>query len=391
MWPYIICFIITSLFAALDEYCINRIYKYKRLHIFCAIVVILLPAILAGCRDYTIGTDVNVYAKPVFDRARYSSSFLSLSNSVSNSYMGSIEPGFLLLAFIVSRFTTDAHWFLFAISLFIGVFIYASLYRMREHCSMFLGTLIYLTMIYPDSLNLMRQCMAISIILFSITFLLEKKFVRYFSLIIISYFFHRSALIALTIPIVCWVIGDDRKTANAESIKVKIKWWLRVIVLSLLIAGFTIGFQAISQMLIAYGIVSSKYLNFVTQINSDQLSTRAVFYYFLIAIIIFGRRNQNWYGYTFLTIEIANLILYSLRSQMVWLYRVGLYFMYCRIFSASQVHLRLGQIFRTGKIKHEDIYAVLCIIFCILYWQFFYVIWNNNEIIPYTSQLLGIF
>lgn len=391
MWPYIICFAITLLFAATDEYSTKRIKKYKGFHVFCALMVILLPAILAGCRDYTIGTDVNVYAKPVFDKALNNVSYLSFVHAVDSSYLGSIEPGYLFLAFVISKFTSDAHWFLFAISLFIGFFIYISLYRMKDHCSMFFGQLIYLTMIYNESFNMMRQSMAISIIIFAITFLLDKRWVKYILLMAIAYLFHRSALISLAIPFAFRIVGDQKKTDSRQEIKNKLKWWIRVIGVSTIMAVTVIGFQMIVQFLINLGLISSKYLTYLNFQRLGTFSLKAFICYFLILIVIFGRRNKNWYGYSFLAIEIISLIVYPLQSFMPWLYRIGSYFMYCRIFSASQLHFMPFRILRNKKIRYEDVFAIICIICCIIYWYFFYITWNNHETLPYTSQILEIY
>ncbi len=391
MGSYIICFIITLFFAYINERNLKKNHPKKLVHRFTVMMIILIPAILAGARDYSIGTDVTVYAEPIFQRALNSNTFIQLYTSCSNSYLGSIEPGFLMIAYIVSKFTNDAHWFLFAISLFIQVFIYLVLYRKREICSIFIGEFIYLFIIYNESYNMMRQCMAIVIVLFAITFLMEQKYKQYVFFMIVSYLFHRSAVIGLLYwPV--FILLKDKSAVDKFHIrtnKERQQWWIKLIGISIIITVVTVGFQTISSALIGIGLLSSKYLGYLVGTHSS-ISIKAFVYYILIITIIFLRRNKSICGYAFLSIAIADMFFYFLQGYMPYLYRIASYFLYSRVLSASQVRLDLSSILRTGKITKEGVCAIGVIICCIVYWSFFIVYWNNHETMPYLSSKLGI-
>ena len=163
MTAYIVTFLVTLFFSYIDERNLLKEKPNRLKHIIMVAFIIMLPAVLAGLRDYSIGTDVQIYAKSVFENAVRSSSV----NSVLERY-SELEPGFLMLAFIVSRITSSVHFFLFSIAFIIQLFVYLALYRTRNYCSIFMGESVYLFLIYNASLNMMRQTIAMAILLFAL-------------------------------------------------------------------------------------------------------------------------------------------------------------------------------------------------------------------------------
>ena len=124
MLIYLGCFAVSSLLIALS----NKL-KYKNQKRVIAFIGILLPCILAGLRDESIGTDVLVYVKPIFTAAENSSSFSDFLSyswffSWKYKYVYEHEIGFTLLVFVITKITGSLSAVLLSIQLFISTFIY---------------------------------------------------------------------------------------------------------------------------------------------------------------------------------------------------------------------------------------------------------------------------
>ena len=82
-------------------------------------IAILPPSVLAGIRDFTIGTDINHYVVTNFVQALGYDNFFEFNKyilQIQSDFVGlpnNTESGYNLLVFLVSRFTQDAHWVLF--------------------------------------------------------------------------------------------------------------------------------------------------------------------------------------------------------------------------------------------------------------------------------------
>ena len=75
-------------------------------------IALLIPSMLAGYRDYTIGTDVLVYGNYWFEMTKG----LDLQSYVQWATASSIGSLYALLNYTVSRFSENPHVFYFVLS-----------------------------------------------------------------------------------------------------------------------------------------------------------------------------------------------------------------------------------------------------------------------------------
>lgn len=398
MWPYIICFLITLFFAYKNELALKAFDTKKtsrKVVILTGVLTVLLPAILAGCRDFRVGTDVQVYALQSFERVLYAHSFWELFTAGSQFQESDIEIGYYVVAYISSLFSDDPHIFLFFISLFIGVFVYLILYRMRKICSMFMGQVVYLFCCYNETLNMMRQCMAMVMILYALTFLLENKSpVKCFVIFVASYFFHHSALIglALLLPIILLT----REKVQYQT-KKQMRWVLVMAIgFSFIMANF---FSLAGFFISTNDIFAERYDHYLTDTqNTGSSGVRLTFYYFVVYLMLYLDRNKMKFGYVFLTYAILDFIFYFLRMKQVYLYRISDFFFYCRIMGLSVIPVyALTDKSRYRLMKYGKI------LFLFLFWLLYFGgegNWNGtnnsrkiggaNETMPYVSDILDI-
>ena len=187
---YIISFIASTLFfyeaVKLDN---------KRQRWFMLLLAILPVAMVAGVRDDNIGTDVLVYGKDCFLDAAQSRWY----SEIDFSWMIRMEPGYLLLNYVVSRFTSSYNVFfgiLMALQMF---FVMKALIVFKNRMPVWLALLVYYFSYYNISLNQMRQSVACAIVLFACTYAYRRKLIPFLIVVALACTFHISAFVAFVI------------------------------------------------------------------------------------------------------------------------------------------------------------------------------------------------
>lgn len=378
MGIYALCFVLTEVMALVNEYAIKK--KIKFLIILSACCIIMIPAIVAGIRDYSIGTDVNFYVRRSFDLAGNFSTlkdWLSFSN-LPNTPVTGMEKGFLVLVFLTSRISGNAHFLLFFISLIIGFFIYLSLYKMKKSSSIFLGELVFLLTLYNASFNMVRQSIAMAISLFALSLLLtsnKNKYMKFLIWILIAISFHGIAIITL----IFLVMYEVFKKAKYVEWKKQIAF----IILSILILVF---FGKIVEFAINNGIINSRYAGYVsggTAQMTNIMPRLGIIIYVIGAIPIFvGVNYLGKYKNIFLTIAVLDIAMIILSISSFYLYRISSYYFMVRILSLSQKSL-YEESDNKNRLINPNVLLMWTIFSSILYFVYFIVIHNWHQTVPY--------
>ena len=249
MYIYISIFLISYIFAVFAE------KKLKKNHIksFCffSVIAILIPSILAGLRASGIGTDTKVYIDWVFIANAYSNNISEAFQFIQTS---GIEPLYCLVNYIVTRFSSDLTIIYFVLTFIFLFFSYFGCVKMAKKLkfSFSFSYLILLMLFFNKSLNMCRQSLAMSICLFSLSYIISREWKKFFLCMIIAFCFHRSVL--LFIPLYFLYNLNINKTKNKQIIKI-------VIISSIIFTS--ICFKPIIIILVDIGLLSEKYLNYV--------------------------------------------------------------------------------------------------------------------------------
>ncbi|MCI1966648.1 MAG: EpsG family protein [Oscillospiraceae bacterium] len=160
--------------------------------IFLAVSSLAMIAV-ASLRADTVGIDYNQYAT-YFSQVRDGGwEFLI---SPANGYR--IEPGYSLLNYVVSLLTGDIHVFMLVVAGIVVTLTAVLLYRVSP--IPWIGMFVFLSFgFYGNSLSFIRQCIAISIFLYSVEFMKKKQFLPYLLIILLSSAFHKSMLIMIPV------------------------------------------------------------------------------------------------------------------------------------------------------------------------------------------------
>ena len=204
--------------------------KYKKMFLF---VTFFQMFLIQGLRANDVGTDTSFYVS-VFDNYLHSEYYSFLFTHY--------EPGFQFLYRIMHIFHLDSQWLLLSVSAITMVCFAYFIYKNSD--DMVLSTFIFSCIIFPNSLNIMRQCLGLGIAINSLYFILNKKYVKSFIIIAFASLFHSTSILML-IPLILHIVKNWKLTRN--------------IILFLGIVFFLFGNQLMSVLLPYFG--KSFYLN----------------------------------------------------------------------------------------------------------------------------------
>lgn len=175
--------IIISNFIIKDEK--KKLYFYN----FFFIVLTLLSCL----RKYTVGADT----------AQFWDNFLKI-NSLNFSELFTLryEKGFILLCKFIQIFSSSPQSLLIVTSIFVNFSVYKFIKKYSKN--ILFSCLLYLTLNYYFTfICLMRQALAISIVLYGFDYLINRKYFKYLIFVLLASQFHMSALIFLILIPIC--------------------------------------------------------------------------------------------------------------------------------------------------------------------------------------------
>lgn len=350
----------------------------KKINIW-VILAILVPSILAGARDISVGTDTSIYGVPFFTYA--------LNRSFKN-YMVTAggDPLWLLAVYGLSRITADPFWELFLIEFIIMFFTYKALTQYDLGKYTWIGFLVFHLMFYSFTLNLMRQFVCLSVVLYSFKYVKQHKFKRYLLICCILFFVQKTAVMAIVLyPMYHLTTGnyenDFLKNRNIRH---------REFIFKMIIVGGTCLCVMFASQWIVYfsnllGSFSSQvnYLhggyNFVWRILIYLLPLWALMLVFEKGIVPYNK------DFSFFVLQmIIYMILWQLQGVSRESYRVGFYFGYFLIISIPTLIKELN------SKSNRNITLCICVVIMGAFYIDYFVVHLYNGTYPYTSALLGI-
>ena len=276
MIPYVLTFSISLIciyFAQNNE-------KNKYCYRFLIFLAILIPSILAGLRDYSIGRDVLVYGLDWFQKSISSTNFFEF---IEKNHGYSIGYGYGALSWVVSRFTENPHIFFFLLCFLELTVLYFAIKPFSGRLTIGVSFFLYFFAYYNDSLNILRQFPAILIVLFSYRYIVKRRFISFLICILLAYAFHSTAVAAIVLyPL----------SIMAES-KSKNLFKTLVIIASVI---FILGFEEIFSFVTNIGLLSySRFSGYL--FGSGVIGGRYVrilFFGFLLVYFIYYKSRMSF-------------------------------------------------------------------------------------------------
>lgn len=347
-------------------------------HLFFAVSVLVL-VVLAGCRDYTIGTDVLVYGNNVFNLSRQSTSLIELIKKYGtfvSDERDTWEILFLAINYFVGRFTDSAHWVYAVIACIIYSNFFIGIYKYRDNLSITLAWLFFILLLFARSLNLMRQMLAMSVMFLGSYHILKRESIKYIPYAIIAFLFHQSSLpFSITFVVIGFLLLGKNNTT-----KYKISIILGAFV-------FFFAYDTVLQFFMHLGIFTDHMSVYV--FSSEGTFSLNPFIQRVIPLIILtyytkGKILSDGVRDYFIVMIILELILVQMRTYGLGLERVSMYFSIFNIYSYAALSERI--------VKPTNRIIVKCFLVAFLsaIWYYQIILMGGSEVYPYTSELLGI-
>lgn len=384
MIPYLICFLSTILFTYIAE--INFKKKRKIVGIIFSICAILIPSIMAGIRDMTIGSDTSGYPLNIFNKSKMYNNFKIVLENTNEEF------GFVLLGYVTSLLTSDIHYYLFFIELITMSFIYLFAYYKRDKVPMCFFITIYMLMCYSESLCIMRQHIALAIFLYSIKFLEQKKYIRMSLLFLLSTQLHTTAVVGIIIYIL-YILEESKLTKKKKNI-------IYCIIISCIIV-MIIQYSNIVNLLIyrlkilpeRYSIyfAEGKYYNDIINFSSSRIIFKL--FWLMITIISFYVKKVNKMEDTknekiCILLFIIDILIYIFSLRFIVLSRMSYFLFYPAIFLSLK---SLNNICKKDTFNQIICYIIIISIFIV---YFYVTIVRNADIeggyntYPYRSDII---
>lgn len=373
MEPYIITFTISLFFAFL------AIRHYKRnlslISIIFISISIIVPALLAAGRTEEIGTDVNNYVVPIWNLVHtVDSSLLSTIFAI-----GYIEPGYIVINWLVAQFSDDIFWLLLIIQLVILIPIYIGAFKLKKKLSPLWILFLYYCVIYNETLNLVRQSIALSFCFLALSFLFDNKDKFFIIISVFAFFFHNSAILMFLIYLLYLFC---------------IKGYVsKYRILTYGIIGFGIfcvfSFSILINIFVQYGLLKVKYLAFAEGTFDGHLSKVAFFFKIFSMLLVWWltsktRKINSLLKKFFKFVAFYDVLFCLMGATVVYISRISLY--------TQLVMFIILALLINGKQGVAKITSIKILLFLsgLFYWYFAFVVSGVSETYPYKSILFGI-
>lgn len=384
MTVYFLCMIISCIFTYLDTIKISNTIKKNRQIGFCGWIAILIPSFLAAFREVGVGSDTNGYGSIMFYVATKSHSLMEYFNS-NNPYVSGSEPGYRIFVYLMSRISDKITFQFFMIEFIIMFFIYKSLKDNQLGRKTWIGVMLYYTLFLGFSFNLMRQCLAISVIFWATKFIYARKWKTFTIIILIVSTIQLTSIVSLSLyPLYIIFSNEERiKYKKFYSFLKKYRWLLGIITvasaLAILINGkklmhYIIHLQLKSSYAAQLGLVNTAGFN---------ASSFILMSMFLVPFLLNLRKllkKEKLFCFLFIVV-LLSVLLWQLSMVSQEAYRIALYFWMMIIILVPKGLCGFSK-------KNINILTFYYITLSNFYFVYYAVIIGANKIFPYTSSLI---
>ncbi|MGZ7863356.1 EpsG family protein [Ligilactobacillus salivarius] len=372
---YIVCFIFSLIFS----------YGYEKSNIKLLMAISLFfPVAIAAFRADIIGTDVQVYARQLYNIAINSKNFDEFLNMKWYAIwrfkeVSEFELGYTILVYLSAKLKSFT--FLLGCTQFLTIFpLYLSLnrYKNRYKYIVTIGLSIYYLLFFNMSLNMMRQWIAMTMIMLAYVYLKDSKYVQSTIIFIIAVLFHRTAIIGLGVLITYVLLRKNKREIflkfSTKRYNLNIVIFITIITL-LITTVLSNSFRIMLTNLLGLSDYST-YVNGTVAISINQIYTDIPV---LLLFLMIWKRRKNIEDYTFLTFCVfSNIVLSQLSSVMAYSSRIVLYI---SVFKMLIVPIYLNNL--QGRLK-KIITLILILLLYSIYWYYTYVIKGTDATVPYV-------
>lgn len=198
MAPYLAAIFLYSFLIFISERAENRGLYITSKFLIC--ISLLGISIFAGIRNLSVGIDITTYGKNIFE---YIKIFGPKETMIQYHRWGDI--GYIYFNYFVSFFTKSVNVYLGILELVIQISFFKFFQKFKKECSPAFGLLLLNLTVFPLTFSMLRQSLAMSIIIWMIYFLSKDKWILAILVGIFSTLFHKSSILFLGIVILVYI------------------------------------------------------------------------------------------------------------------------------------------------------------------------------------------
>ena len=336
----------TLLFAIAEH--VKFSYGGRNVNAVIASIALVIPVIIAASRQIIDLGDTTLYGRVLYDSAK-TMSFMDYYKTFHKGYYA-IEILYLIISYGISNITYSYHGLLFFISIFNNFLIYDGLKKLKAHFNIevWFAMFIFYFLYYGQTLNIVRQSLAVAIVFWGIHLIFEKKPLKFFLCVLMASLIHVSAVLGVTLYILYSLLYNKKYRKQ------------KVFIIALIMFFLVFQYQNMFVILRYLNILPSKFYSLYS-ISSISVSPYAILTKGPI-VIFFGWRFaktykdmeildlDKWYLFLLLVIDFLVSQLAGANADLV---RLSLYFAYAKIILFSSVSSK--------KVKlWLQVYCLLC-------------------------------
>lgn len=338
----------------------NTVFSMKKginIKVLAILCISIFPIIIGGLR-YDVGRDYFSYYYGI----------INYSQPKRINFMDEIGSKFI--QYISSEiFNSPAIYFFITTAIIILTILYA-LYRVSWYVPVGYSIFMFLCMEYAPSLNIVRQYMAVGIVLLAYTYMQEKKFKTFLILVLIAFSFHTSAIVVMPI----YLIATKKYGQGSKKI---------ILIISILAV---VAYRPLMNLAMSIGIGNAYevYLSNYSSFDSREIIIPIIkFIPIMLIISVYRKRliKYNQSNVMYIYMIFIGFILQLTAINGPFIERISLYFSICQI-------IVLPQIIKMTSNKAENLIIKIFIIgYGLMYFIIYYGILNYASIFPYKSIL----
>ena len=276
------------------------------------------------------------------------------------------EPGWIILNYLINIIFNDAKYVFIITSILIWVISFKALYDNRDKIHIGVASLIMLATLYNQSFNIIRQSLAIAIVMLTIKLINDRKPFKYTMVILLAASFHYTALIFL--PIYWLVNGRVKGLGIVKKVVTAI-----LFVISIIMIPHIVNFLSNIE---AFSTYSSHYNLELQDVGIGNIIIRIPIILVMLLNYQDLKRNGNLMG-RFVYVYLLGLILQYVGYYAEFANRIADFYFFVEIFV-------LSAIYKNQKVKMKRALILIVILIYYIAWFSFYIIYlNRHQTIPY--------
>lgn len=260
-------YIFLSLFILLSSIATFNKIKVFNIFIFTSLVIVCVyfPAI----RDTRVGTDSLMYAN-------YVDWNLSLFDYSSYFEFGNA----IIYRIVIDWFSSEYQYVFIFYAILTNLFLVLSVFKISKNIYLSMLCILCFQSIYFAQFNIMRQVLAFSIFLYAMSFMLNKENRKFYFWLIISIFFHSSAVVGIFFPILYRMV--------------KRNFLFPVVLFNSGVILVAIIFNTLISILSSFGGYFGKYAAYINYNNEKSVGINLFVLNFIFILVIFLISNKKF-------------------------------------------------------------------------------------------------